>query len=310
MEHHLLKNFYVIAVVSNPVRFRSRPELFKKFADHMRDAGVKLVIVEAAFGDRMHELTEADNPLHIRLRTSDELWHKENMINIGISRLPKDWEYVAWVDADISFVRKDWALETVQQLQHFAVVQMWASAIDLDPNMEPMAVYQSFGSCYAKNKNMSITYEPYAIYGHPGFAWAARRDAIEQLGGLIDKAICGHADHHMAWALVGKGDQTYPGNIHPNYKHMILSWQDRAVTYLYKNIGHVPGTIFHHWHGKKKDRRYVERWDILTRYNFDPYTDIKRDSQGLYQLDDRNSCFRDALRLYFRQRNEDSVDND
>jgi flagellar basal body-associated protein FliL len=36
--------------------------------------------------------------------------------------------------------------------------------------------------------------------------------------------------------------------------------------------------------------------------------DLKRDCQGLFQLEDNKIELRDAIRRYFRQRNEDSID--
>jgi hypothetical protein len=304
----LLDNFYVVTVISNPVRYDTRYELFEQFIQHMNESGVKVMVVEVAHGNRAFKVTTPDNPLNIQLRTNAELWHKENMINIGISRLPGNWEYVAWIDADISFTRKDWAAETVQQLQHYQMVQLWDSAVDLGPNHETISTSTSFGYYYAKGIPMAINWKKYYSFGHPGFAWAARREALNSVGGLIDRAILGAADHHMAWALIGDGQKTYPGFVTDAYKNIVLNWQQKAVTHIKKNIGYVPGTILHYWHGKKKDRAYVDRWEILHKYPFDPMIDLKRDCQGLFQLEDNKIELRDAIRRYFRQRNEDSID--
>jgi hypothetical protein len=89
---------------------------------------------------------------------------------------------------------------------------------------------------------------------------------------------------------------------------MILAWQHRAETYLKRNIGYVPGTILHHWHGKGRDRKYNERWKALVDHKFDPIMDLKRDWQGLYQLNPLKWGLRDAIRQYARDRNEDSID--
>ena len=56
----------------------------------------------------------------------------------------------------------------------------------------------------------------------------------------------------------------------------------------------------------------MDRWKILTENQFNPNTDIKRDWQGLFQLEDhgdmRSIKLRDDIRKYFRARNEDSID--
>lgn len=310
---------HVIAVVSNPIRFRSRYELFKKFEHHVCCSGAKLHVVEVAYGDRPFEVTDPDVSTHLQLRTRHEVWHKENMINLGLARLPADWKYAAWVDADITFARTDWAAETVQQLQHYDMVQMFSHAIDLGPQEEPIQQHRGFAYTYIHNgmkapNHTNGDYYYYDVIGtqktdwHPGYAWAARREALERLGGLIDFAALGAGDHHMAHALIGNAANSLPGGIHPNYKDAVMRWERRANQHLKTNLGFVPGTITHHFHGSKKKRFYKERWKILTDNQFDPYADLKRDIQGLYQLTDQKPRLRDEIRAYFRSRDEDGTE--
>lgn len=298
-------NLYVVTCISNPVRYHSRYALYKDFEKRMKDAGVILYTVELAFGDRPFEITQSDNPHHVQVRSFFELWHKENMLNLGIQRLPNDWEYVAWIDADIQFTHPNWVNETIEQLQHYMIVQMFSHSIDLDPNYAPMHTYTGFVyNYYHKIKEIDNGYSKY--FGHPGYAWAARREALDAVGGLIDEAILGAADMHMACALVGKATSSYNGLVHPEYKNMCLRWQERANKFIKKDIGYVPGQINHFWHGAKADRRYQDRWKILVDNKFNPVTDIYPDSQGLIQLNPDRIKLRDDVRKYFRSRFEDS----
>lgn len=299
------KSFYVVAVISNPIGYRSRYELYRKFKHEMEAFGVQLFTVEMAFGDRPFEVTHHSNPMNLQVRSWDELWHKENLINLGIARLPSDWEYVAWVDADITFVNKHWVSETIRQLQHYMVVQLFQTAVDLGPSKECIQVHTGFGYMHSHCIPWGPVGYGHRKFAHPGFAWAARREAIDKLGGLIDRAILGAADHHMALAMVGRAKESMPAGLHPNYRKMILNWEKNAIATLRLDIGYVPGTILHHWHGKKANRKYIERWGILTHYKFDPDKDLKRDWQGLYQLMTHKIKMRDALRRYFRERFED-----
>jgi hypothetical protein len=143
-------------------------------------------------------------------------------------------------------------------------------------------------------------------------AWAARRSALDAVGGLIDFAILGSADRNMAAGLFGFMEDTIDPTFSPEYRRHLLDWQDRAERNIRRNVGQLDGTVTHFWHGAKANRKYTERWKILSQYQFNPRTDLKRDSQGLWQLEDhhdlRSIRLRDALRHYFRQRNEDSVD--
>ena len=325
MNSHLLDNFYIVAVMTNPERFKTRPRLFLEFIARMERYCAKVYIVEGTFGDREFEVTDPTNSRHIQVRTDSEIWHKENLINIGITRLPSTWQYVAWIDGDIDFVRPDWMLETVHELQHHPVVQMFEDAIDLGPSCEILANYKSFAYCYKNGEpyKAMVSKKPGADesyyfggskyapgkYWHPGYAWAATRDAINTLGGLFDYGILGAGDHHMACALIGEGRRSVPAGLHPNYKKYVLAWEERALR-LHKNIGYVKGTIYHYWHGKKRDRKYKSRWQILIDNNFNPSTDIHKDWQGAWSLYPGHDLLRDQMREYFQSRNEDSIDKD
>lgn len=308
------KKFYVVAVISNQVRYLSRYRLFRKFQNEMEQAGVQLIVVETAFGDRPHEITSATNPYHLQLRTFHEVWHKENMINLGVqhlSRLDPNWKYFAFIDADVSFVRPDWVDETIHQLQHHHIVQMFQNAIDLGPNGESFAKYDGFAWAFNQGK-FDITSQKYTSF-HPGYCWAMTHEAYEMVGGLIDTAVLGAGDRHMAFGMAGCMEKSITKGLHESYAQPMYEWEKRAERYIQRDVGFVGGTILHHWHGKKKDRKYHSRWNILINNNFNLNTDVKRDRQGLLQLevmDVRQMKLRDDIRHYFRSRNEDSIDLD
>lgn len=127
---------HVVTVISNPARYLSRYRLYRQFEKHMADSGAILHTVELAFGGREFEITEAGNPNHTQLRTNQQLWFKENLMNIGISRLPADANYIATIDADLTFVKTDWVQETLHQLQHAPIVQLFSEVSNLSPNGE------------------------------------------------------------------------------------------------------------------------------------------------------------------------------
>src|SRR5882672_8609085 len=82
------ETLHIVGVYNNPFRWRKRRELFDDWRRHMMAApNVKLYVVELAYGDRPFEITDpARNRNDIQLRTDCEMWHKENLINIGIQR--------------------------------------------------------------------------------------------------------------------------------------------------------------------------------------------------------------------------------
>lgn len=297
----------VVTVYSNPIRWNSRLRLYNEFAAEMKRAGVRLTTVECAYGDRPFEIEDA---IHVRAKTI--VWNKERLINIGISRLPHDWKYVGWFDADISFRRENWAHETVQALQHYHVVQPWSDAYDLGPNDEHIAHYKSFLNQWWNRKPVlpegkgfwRFDGGPYD-YPHTGYAWAATRQAIDWLGGLFDVAAMGAGDHHMALSLIGEAKRSCPGGVTPSYLARLERWQHHALQHICRNLGYVHGTIEHRFHGRKHDRKYIDRWQMILEHGFDPDIDLKLNSYGVYELTGNKPELTHDLDAYFRQRNED-----
>jgi len=295
---------HVVTAIANPLRWRSRLRLYREFERHMLDSGVQLTVVECAYGERPHEIVPAEGVRHIPVRARTLLWTKENLLNLGIASLPQDWRYVAWIDADIAFRRPDWAAETVHALQLHDIVQPWTDCYDLGPNGEHLAVHRSFCRIWQDGGAVG---PGYGMFAHPGYAWAATRQALDWLGGLVETAALGAADHHMALALVGEVASSLPGGIGEAYARPLLRWQARAAQHIAGNIAAIPGTIEHQWHGAKSRRRYVERWDVLTRHGFDPDVDVKRNVWGVLELAGNKPALRRDLENYFRARCEDAT---
>lgn len=301
---------YVIAVISNPRGFKRRYELYRNFKTHIESfKGVELWTVELSFGNRPFEVTKKRfwNNRNIQLRSNSELWHKENLINIGVSHLPKDWKNVCFIDADITFCNKNWVKDTERALEHFSVIQMFQSCADLNYEGGVMQTHTSFGYCYQKGlmDKKSGQSQQY-VFPHPGYAWAMTRKAWEISGGLIDFAILGSADHAQAYAWIGQVEKSIPAGLNETYINMLKLYQERCKK-LNKNIGYIPCTILHHWHGNKASRRYKERWQILLEFAYNPMLDITRNKNGLIEFVGNKKAMEQEISKYFIQRNEDSI---
>jgi hypothetical protein len=315
---------YVVTVVFNSRRYRSRWRLWQDFDKRCAEAGAILYTVEVAFGAREFAITSADNPRHVQLRTDSELWLKEAAVNIGVSRLPPAARWIAYVDADSRPVRDDWANETVHALQHHAVVQMWSQYHCLDSNMELSTSSHSFMTSYLNGwptlppgVPVADGYYPGVAAGKPqgkqwpgppGLAWAWRKDAWTRVGGLLDVCVMGSADWYMACGLIGQVDaHVVPAKFSPDYRAAIYDWQDRAKE-LRKDVGIVPGLWLHYWHGPMKKRGYATRNQVLINTQYSPTRDLKRDWQGLYSFTDRAPiALRDGVRSYLASRDEDQL---
>ena len=293
---------HVVMVVSNPCYFIRRYALARQFIMRMeKESNVRLYIVELCYKNQKFVLTQKGNLRHLRLRAETPIWHKENMINIGIQKLlPSDWKAVAWIDADIEFESNTWALDTLKILNgHSDIVQLFSHAVDMDKEELTMSVFNSGGYQHEKGN-------PYKLginYWHPGFAWACTRKAYQQMNGLYDKGILGSGDNIMMMSLLGNVHKAINDDNTDQYLKTAYDFQDRVRTLRF---GYVPGVIRHYFHGQKINRKYRERWQILVEHKYNPLEHLTKNSDGLYVPS--KTCphkLLDDIMSYFKERNED-----
>lgn len=335
---------HVAVGYSNPFRWRSRRELMNKFRDHMeRQANVVLHVGELAYGDRPWEVTSPERSTDVQLRTSSELFHKENIQNRVIQTFPPDWKYGMTCDGDFHMVTPGWALETIHQLQHFAWVQPFSSYLDVTGQVYgqanlPIRHNTSFLFNYIQNgRKVSPQYHNGVITadgsfaqsvstdeydesqqgskpadgtwmrgrGATGGAFAFTRKAFDAAGGMLDRCILGHADWYMTHLLVGElGSTNFFHKFHPSYVEYIRQWGRRAET-LQRNVGYVDAMAMHFFHGSKTKRAYGSRDKILADHTYNPVADVYPDFQGILQLDPQRWELRNDIRQYFVSRTED-----
>ncbi len=308
------ENFLVVTSIFNPRGFKRRYDLYHQFKDYVAASGARLMTVEVALGDRPWAVTSRDEMWNVQLRTDWELWHKESSLNVGINRalqINPDIKYIAWIDADVRFTRPDWPAATCEALQHHKIIQMFGDFADLDHNEHIQWTGKSLFRLYHE---LGFHYERSGkrVAGHPGLAWAARRETLDKLGGLLDFAVSGSADTHMTNALLGyrgAGDSfsTLEGRT-DGFHQALNRWADLADKYVNGDVGYLPGTIFHYWHGSGKKRGHRERWKAEHHHKFNPLTDLVRDLSGLYRLAPGREKLGDDIRRSLSQRNEDGID--
>jgi hypothetical protein len=300
----LEKKLHVIAVISNPCLYATRYILMREFIQRMEldEPNVELYIVELAYGSQKFIITDSKNPKHLQLRTEVPLWHKENMINLGVQKLlPKNWKAFAWIDSDLEFENNTWAIDTLKVLNGSKdIVQIYSHAVDMDKQKLTMSVFNSFGYQFTKqNKYSGVG----ANFWHPGYAWACTRKAYEKMQGLFDKGILGSGDHNMALSLINNGLKSVNNNAHENYIQSVIDYQKRVQGL---RLGYIPGVIRHHYHGTKANRKYSERWQILVSNQYDPIIHITYDKNGI--IIPTLCCpnkLKDDIYNYFDERNED-----
>ena len=336
---------HIVVPYSNCFRWRTRRELVNDCIRHLRGmANVDLHVVELAYGDRPFEVTGSHGN-DVQLRTGSELWHKEQLINIGVSQFPTDWKYGAYVDGDFHFTRHDLAIEAIHQLQHYDFVQLFSSYADLSGETygtghRPLRVNNGFAYNYVQNgyclpegyenggwkqaavegyygsqteptqyeatqNETTTTAGPKLGVGATGGAWAWRRSAFDTVGGMLDTCALGHGDWFMTFGLVGEPAPDMHVNGYSADYRGAIAAWQRNAAKLYKNIGYVDSFATHHFHGAKSRRGYSSRDILLVKNQFSPTTDLTRDWQGVYTLSGNKPAMRDDFRRYFISRSED-----
>ena len=234
----------VIIVISNPCLYKKRYTLTKEFIKRFEEEeeNINLFVVEMVYKNQPFMITDKNNKNHLQLKTDTPIWHKENMINLGVKYLlPKNYKAFAWIDADIEFESHSWALDTLKILNGSKdVVQLFSHCVDMDYDNTVMNIFNSAGYCFCKEKKY-ITKG--SEYWHPGYAWAITRKAYEKIGGLYEKAVLGSGDNIMCMSFLNKCNHILNNKYSNDYNNSILEYQKKA-----KNLrfGYTPGIILIH----------------------------------------------------------------
>lgn len=304
---------HVFTARANPLGWKRPHQAYLAFAENVLRSGAHLHVVECAYGEQDFACA-LPGVHHIGVRARTRGWTKENLLNLGVHRVPEA-RYIAWVDADVIFRRPDWAAATVDALQHYDVVQPWSDALDLGPNGELIATHKSFCHQWFHRKPLvpPTPGEPYwygsggsNVYPHSGYAWAMTRQAFDWVGGLFELGGMGSGDHHMALGLAGLAARSTAPGASDAYNGEVLRWERRARQHINGNVGYVGGVIEHLFHGRKPDRGYLTRWGMFLKHGFDPHEDLKRNSFGVLEFATNKPELRHDFDLYLQGRNEDT----
>jgi len=297
----------VISTHFNPESWDHTRRNARRFVDYCEQSGVRLFMAEMGFNADF--VLESGPNCHITRIHADRdrhtLWQKERLLNILIEQLPPEIEHVAWVDADVQFEHADWPLRIVSELQSHKVVQLWDDVHEQlpDGSRSDWVAKPSVLSGYLASDPNFFQFNKF----HPGFAWAIRRETLTKIGGLMDNNILGGADAQMCRGFFGKAlfsDKLLSAAM----LRSVNAWSDHTFSEVAGNVGLVAGHLIHHWHGDRRDRKYVERLRWLSA--FDPLMDVEIDPETqLWQWTE--SARRQKAELvqrvtdYFRLRRED-----
>jgi 8-oxo-dGTP pyrophosphatase MutT (NUDIX family) len=302
-------DLWSITCYFNPCRYKTKRANFDAFREGLAKVGANLLTVELAFEDEPFELPESDDVL--RLRGGGLMWQKERLLNIAAATLPASCRKIAWLDNDVIFGNPNWVEQTSQALDKYMVVQPFDRVVRLPQgHMKFQGVgerYESYASVFARAPKIARSGE-FAVHGHCGFAWAARRELFEEVG-LYDVCLTCSGDHLMSHAFAG-GLKVTPCTGHMlgaqrAYRSHYFTWAIKTRDLVAGRLGVVPGPLLHLWHGDLVNRRYGELNDEFKTFDFDPDKHLRYDENGLWEWADAPPEMREWARKLFWMRRED-----
>jgi len=303
---------WAVSCYFNPIGYRRRLENYRTFRRYL---SVPLVTVELGFGK--FDLREGEADILIQVDGADLLWQKERLLNIAVRALPQECEYVAWLDADIVFRQDDWPARLERVLESHSMAQPFHQAFHLGPR-ESVDSARSSGDRYvtdgfaARMTNGSLPASNFSVQGmsqklaySPGLAWAARRETIEELA-LYDAMILGGGDKVMAAAGYGRIEETVQAYaMNAQQARHFRAWAQPFFRMIRGDIGYAEGSIFHLWHGRRRDRRYATRYQGFEEFAFDPSSDIRIDENGCWRWNSEKPKLHRFVKDNFTMRMED-----
>lgn len=300
----------------NPLGHASRKLNYLQARQWSKRQGLFLTVVELAFGEgaefEIHAEDDLTRVIHLRTPSpTNVLWHKEALLNVALRSLGAECSMVVWLDSDV-VLEDGWIAATTQMLAEHAIGQPFSKLVRLPKGIFSPYSYWS----EARERRLGLGFREgqlhfgAARHGHTGFAWAARRSALELLGGLYDKAVVGGFDSLLVNALWNPRCETRMNPaMQRDFEHR---WAVHARR-LFPVLGEVNATIraAAFWHGEIKDRNYQDRHLILLEHGFDPQTHVAVGAGGelVWTAAAPKPLQRDVLDM-FAHRHEDGQEED
>jgi hypothetical protein len=266
-----------------------------RFVRQMRVQGVPLYGVELYKDDQQPFTVGWENWRQIKCYWRSIMFQKEALLNAVVHDLPAQFEHVAWVDADVMFGNPHWHTETVNLLELFKVVQLFSRCHFTGPDGKN--TYSWPASATHARLDTSR--------GHPGFAWAARREFWHH-GGLFPYSISGAGDVIIAAAIMNS-------DLPRDYAETLgegadggewRKWEAGVREWCKGDFAHVAGDLWHEFHGTRDNRSYSGRKAALAAFKRE--RDLCWNADGILQFTEKAPrSLVDYLANYFAARRED-----
>jgi len=106
------------------------------------------------------------------LRASDIMWQKERLLKLAIATLQRACTKITWLDWALLFINPSWFERRAADLEDVPVPQPFGTVVHLLPGRIQ----------FCGQPRESLVTNDFERHGHTGFAWAGRREWMEDVG--------------------------------------------------------------------------------------------------------------------------------
>lgn len=300
---------WAITTYYNPARYESKLYNFKAF--HQR-LGLPLVVVEHVLPEGQSELAPylaeypAQKTILVVVNQGDIMWQKERLLNVALTKVPKDVKHVVWIDNDLIFPDSSWIAKLAVALDKHPLVQCFGKVRHLPPLAIPTSPSDEILSKWTCERPSFAHME-----GSAGYVWAGHADLLRRHG-FYDAMIVGDGDVAFLRAAAGLilEDSEYAFLHRYTLAHVrhCDAWGQAFYKDLKRrgSLGCLHDTVVYHlWHGQTSDRRYRTRQHILDDHAYDPNVDIRINESGSWSWNSDKPNLHTAVANYFQSRQED-----
>jgi len=279
----VLSTFWVICPIytANVEQTKHLYELHRNFRSYIQSYGISFQTVETIFPGQEFQLTKPNNePYDLQYKEKWIFAMRENLVNVGIKRLPDDWQFVSWMDQHIFWEDPYWFEKAIILMSHNNVVHLLNGNDFLNLNNGTDYHLRGAVKYYFE---IGFNYWRY-VPQQWGLAWATNKEIFEKLGGLLDICIGTKCDFYQA--------VTYTGVQYPHmtdveeFNEMIGKWQDHAIKVYEGKIAFLDSKVLHfmHCYDGCKTSDYDGQITLLYKHKYAPDKDLKRDEEGRLSL--------------------------
>lgn len=295
----------VVCCYFNPCNYKKKHSNFIRFYESLSSQVSRIQVVELTFDDHS-SLPDYVKPLTVK--SKGPLWHKENLLNLGIDLLlAEGFENIAWLDSDVLFLDPSWAFDAVTTLEKYKICQLFSSSESFDHGGKPK--YMSGCVRYwLESGNILPVNQAYSM----GYGWAAKSEVLANCR-LYDKSIIGGGD-----SLIWLSCFSETHNIHKIMEHHpitklqcypyytnFIEWSELWGYLIEGSVFCTFNPIISLSHGSFSNRNYGTRYEILSTLNYNPAFDLYYNDMGV--LESRKPELYRAVFNYLKNRNEDEL---